>query len=66
MLPWYGLFLVELKTLSGKVSKIQEHTFDEMRNAGGSVFIVAGIEGVDKLMDFLLKFKRGMSDDGSG
>ena len=65
MLPKIGAFFVELKTINGKVSKIQEHTFDKMSKAGGTVFIAAGIEGVDKLMDYLLKFKKE-SDDGPG
>ena len=57
MLPWMGIFLVEVKTREGKTSKMQEHIFESMKDAGGVVFICQGMEGVDKLIEFVLKVR---------
>lgn len=58
MLPWVGIFFVEVKTLNGKTSKSQEILFENIKESGGIVFIVQGIAGVDKLMEFVDGIKR--------
>ncbi len=59
MLPWMGIFLVEVKTKNGKTSRAQENMFAQMKEAGGVVFICQGIEGVDKLIEFVIKVRDG-------
>lgn len=58
MLPWMGIFFVEVKTLTGKASKAQELIFEKIKESGGIVFIVQGIPGIDKLMEFVDGIKR--------
>ena len=57
VIPWMGIFFVEVKTLNGETSKIQEHTFQKIKNAGGLVFIVQGMPGVDKLTELIMRAK---------
>lgn len=57
MVPWLGMFFVEVKTLRGRVSAIQEHVMNEIKQHGGLSFIVYGTEGADKLIEYLLLTK---------
>lgn len=53
MVPWLGMFFVEVKTRRGVVSPIQEHVINEIKDCGGLTFIVHGIAGADKLVKYL-------------
>lgn len=65
VLPWMGIFFVEVKTERGKPTKLQEHTFEQIKEAGGVVFITNGKRGVDKLMIFLDNWRnRGANKHG--
>lgn len=57
MLPWMGIFCVEVKMLGKQPSKIQEQTFEDIKNYGGAVFVVSGKEGVDALVEYLKRFR---------
>lgn len=53
MLPWMGIFFVEVKAIDGKLSKKQRHMFGEFREAGGATFIACGKAGVDELIKYV-------------
>lgn len=59
MLPWIGLFLVEVKAAGGSTTRLQEFTFNRMKKAGGAVFVAYGHDGVDALVEFMLKTREG-------
>lgn len=58
IVPEIGVFFVEVKTLTGATSKIQEQVFQKIKKSGGTVFITQGDQGVDKLMEFLELMRR--------
>lgn len=57
ILPWMGIFFVEVKRDGKRPTPIQSHTFDEIRDSGGAVFVVEGIEGVDAMVEYVYRFK---------
>lgn len=57
VLPWVGTFFVELKRLGGKPTKLQEKVFNDIKDSGGVVFVVQGMEGVDALIDYVDQFR---------
>lgn len=62
-IPLVGTFFVETKTLSGETSKLQEKTYEEIKESGGIVFEARGKEGINELVTLLEKairdFKNG-------
>lgn len=62
VVPWIGMFFVEVKTRKGRVSPIQEHVINEIKDAGGLTFIVHGIAGADKLIEYLSQLKHRVDD----
>lgn len=61
MLPWIGLFLVEVKAIDGSTTRLQEFTFNRMKKAGAIVFVTYGHDGVDALIEYVLKLKESIT-----
>lgn len=57
MLPWMGIFFVEIKRRNGRLSKAQIRVFDQFKDAGGAVFVAHGKQGVDKLIQYVISLK---------
>ena len=43
-------FAFEVKTLSGQLTKLQEHTLERIKAAGGRAFVVRSVEDVDAIL----------------
>ena len=43
-------FAFEVKTPSGQLTKLQEHTLERIRAAGGRAFVVRSVEDVDTVL----------------
>ena len=43
-------FAFEVKTPSGQLTKLQEHTLERIRVAGGRAFVVRSVEDVDAVL----------------
>jgi len=52
VLPW-GIWLVEVKTIEGRLSPDQEREHQRLRDAGAVVKVVYGHAGVDQLIEEL-------------
>lgn len=57
ILPGNQIFFVELKTKTGRTSKIQEYTIRKLKNLDCQVFIINSKEGVDYLCYMIIKKK---------
>ena len=49
-MPQGKVYFVEVKRLTGKVTLLQRHNFNAIRNLGTPVFVVYGISGVDEFI----------------
>jgi len=50
-----GYFVaIELKTPTGKVSKIQEYTMEQIRKSGGKAFVARSVENVRNCINLVL------------
>lgn len=54
ILPWMGVFFVELKRLGKNPTALQLKTFEDIKRAGGIVFVARGKEGVDMLIKYVI------------
>ena len=43
-------FAFEVKTTTGQLTKLQEHTIERIQAAGGRAFVVRSVEDVDAIM----------------
>lgn len=46
---------IELKTIKGQTTKLQEYTMDKIRNAGGTAWICRSVKDVRNLLTLILK-----------